>query len=736
MIAAKKLILRSSDIDLLPFLLPMKKILLLLIAVSFFKPSSSLASHVLGGEITWHCLPNGKYVFYAKVYRDCTGINYPFDTKSLEIVGNPLPTLSIGGTPISSIPLKPDSAQWIQKNFGDISPQPSNPNCSGQIIRCNVGDEGAIQEFPFISDTIQLFGAPSSVGWKFFISQPCCRPNITNLAATGTMILRATLFAGPNNVAPGICHESSPEFIASPKYLFCRGVALTNQFGAADRDLDSLVYSWDRTYNTPAVAPQPVPYAQGYNYNNPTPDSTFHPRNNASSLNAKNGIVKFDVFSGSPNTRDYLVSMKVDAYRRGVIVSSVIRELPIVLRDCPTLPNNRPNTSPAVSFANNKSEYTLTVRAGEQVQVPILANDLDSNGNLAQRLVMKTNGATYSNDFSSTSNCDNPPCAVFLNNVPVFNSTSGDYEFADSGSVATTFSWQTACNHAGSDGETVTYRFYFNVQDDHCPVNLSEDACLIVNVFPREPNGPREICGERSSTDLDLNWNPNGTDSANFISWRVYKKSLGMSSFQLLDTIASYSTLSYTDTSFDTLLTAEYKVAAFTNLCGNPRQGRFSNTFITTNLQAIVVDQFERTLSTSTPGQYQWYNCITKSIIPGETSFSYTPQDSGTYAVILYRGDCADTSSCMFVYGVGLDENSLESELTIYPNPARGFFFLGNANSSSLNLRIYGLDGSLLKEENIIGSQNKIDLPNSAGIYLIQLTDESGRQTSWKVLNE
>src|SRR5688500_8394741 len=46
--------------------------------LSFFigglSQTSLLASHVTGGELTWLCNCNNKYIFQMKFYRDCNGI--------------------------------------------------------------------------------------------------------------------------------------------------------------------------------------------------------------------------------------------------------------------------------------------------------------------------------------------------------------------------------------------------------------------------------------------------------------------------------------------------------------------------------------------------------------------------------------------------------------------------------------------------------------------------------------
>ena len=52
----------------------MKKIML--IALFLLSAFAVYPSHYMGGEITWECTNNGKYIFTLKAYRECAGILY------------------------------------------------------------------------------------------------------------------------------------------------------------------------------------------------------------------------------------------------------------------------------------------------------------------------------------------------------------------------------------------------------------------------------------------------------------------------------------------------------------------------------------------------------------------------------------------------------------------------------------------------------------------------------------
>ncbi|MBN2215532.1 MAG: T9SS type A sorting domain-containing protein [Bacteroidales bacterium] len=67
----------------------------------------------------------------------------------------------------------------------------------------------------------------------------------------------------------------------------------------------------------------------------------------------------------------------------------------------------------------------------------------------------------------------------------------------------------------------------------------------------------------------------------------------------------------------------------------------------------------------------QWLNCDTDSLIPGETNHVFTAEESGSYAVILTKNTCCDTSSCFIVVISDVAETGNYSNLKVYPNPTK-----------------------------------------------------------------
>ena len=68
---------------------------------------------------------------------------------------------------------------------------------------------------------------------------------------------------------------------------------------------------------------------------------------------------------------------------------------------------------------------------------------------------------------------------------------------------------------------------------------------------------------------------------------------------------------------------------------------------------------------------YQWIDCNKANRpITGANSKAYSASSAGSYAVIVKQGSCSDTSDCVLVSKVGIDNLSLASDVSIYPNPS------------------------------------------------------------------
>lgn len=121
---------------------------------------------------------------------------------------------------------------------------------------------------------------------------------------------------------------------------------------------------------------------------------------------------------------------------------------------------------------------------------------------------------------------------------------------------------------------------------------------------------------------------------------------------------------------------------------------------------------------------YQWQDCNTQTIIPGETNQTFSPSVDGTYGVIITLNGCIDTSGCYSIVNVGNSEY-FEKEISIYPNPAEDFLLI-NDLPDKCTISIYALNGSLvLKLESLGGSSLNADISSlKSGNYFIEIISE------------
>ena len=95
---------------------------------------------------------------------------------------------------------------------------------------------------------------------------------------------------------------------------------------------------------------------------------------------------------------------------------------------------------------------------------------------------------------------------------------------------------------------------------------------------------------------------------------------------------------------------------------------------------------------------YQWY--LNNAAIPGATSASYTPSSPGNYQVLCGQNGCNQyLSFAVLVTAVGVQENILNSTVTVYPNPFSEYttIDLKNVQSSSgglLSFHLYNVLGN------------------------------------------
>jgi hypothetical protein len=121
---------------------------------------------------------------------------------------------------------------------------------------------------------------------------------------------------------------------------------------------------------------------------------------------------------------------------------------------------------------------------------------------------------------------------------------------------------------------------------------------------------------------------------------------------------------------------------------------------------------------------YQWIKCNPISSIAGANLQSYTPTVNGDYAVVISQNGCIDTSECIKVTGVGVDEINPNSIVQIYPNPSDGNYTIDFKKTiQPLQLQLVDITGRIILSKRISNiNSTKININNASGLYFLNFT--------------
>jgi endoglucanase len=183
------------------------------------------------------------------------------------------------------------------------------------------------------------------------------------------------------------------------------------------------------------------------------------------------------------------------------------------------------------------------------------------------------------------------------------------------------------------------------------------------------------FCNSYTSPSSKYTWTESGNytdtipssracDSIIYIGLTIYRDTDNM-----IDTSVCYS---YTSPSGKyTWYTSGSYMDTIANSAGCDSVLSIELTVIEVNTSVIASDS---TLTAGATGvSYQWLDCNNShSVIADATSRHYSPSATGSYAVEITQGNCADTSECYPFELTGIIQNSLGDQLKVFPNPASG----------------------------------------------------------------
>ncbi len=172
---------------------------------------------------------------------------------------------------------------------------------------------------------------------------------------------------------------------------------------------------------------------------------------------------------------------------------------------------------------------------------------------------------------------------------------------------------------------------------------------------------------------------------------------------------------------------------AATNSCGN---GTPVTLAVTVNSPPVpVITQNFNVLTSSATTNNQWY--LNGTAVAGATGQTYNFTSNGTYTVIVTSNGCSSESSPLVITNAGVNEQTDDAAVFIYPNPSTGQFQISNLKFQIKSLKITDVVGHVVFQSTIAGQQTTIELTGVAkGIYFLQLVNENKNEVMRKIIVE
>jgi gliding motility-associated-like protein len=348
------------------------------------------ATHIRGADISYRCLGGNQYQIVLTVYRDCSGVAVPTST-SVEVASN-------CGTTNVTVTLDPLASDIEVSQL-----------CPTSLSTCQGGSFPGVRMYTYVGTvTIQ-----PNCGTYTFEYSDCCRNTVSNLVDPSPPSLGFCVRAELNsNIVSSANCDFAPAFTSLPVPYFCVNQLVNYSHGALDVDGDSLSYSLTAplddqclplTFTFPFTAQNPMPTANGFQFDSLTGQMTFTP--------TQQGV--------------YAVAMLVREYRNGVLIGTTMRDIQIVVINCT---NNAPQINNCLSVSNVTGAQvidcnSLGVCPGQNVSFTITGRDPDG-----QLLTVTSNiAASIPGATLSTVNVRPDSVVVTFNWIPSANDTGFRY---------------------------------------------------------------------------------------------------------------------------------------------------------------------------------------------------------------------------------------------------------------------------------------------------------------------
>ncbi|MBL0190043.1 MAG: gliding motility-associated C-terminal domain-containing protein [Saprospiraceae bacterium] len=306
------------------------QIIFLILSISLFCINETRATHIIGGDMSYTCLGNGRYKFILKIYRDKSSGTVLDGTAAIGIA-----KCNLGGGGIQCSSLTQRDVDLVRVNLTSTRDVPPPPyDC------VETPPNVEVQEGTYEFELTLPYSATESY---HIIYQRCCRNNtINNIQNPLNYGATYSIEIPPIVQSQNTCQNNSPVFKSFPPIVLCADYPLNFDHSATDAEGDSLVYSFcpaiagggrnggGTTCNSPAPSPacpppfNLVPFKAPYTAANPMGGSPMI------TINPRTGVI-----SGVPTTQgQFVVGICVDEYRNGIKIGSINREFQFNVTSC------------------------------------------------------------------------------------------------------------------------------------------------------------------------------------------------------------------------------------------------------------------------------------------------------------------------------------------------------------------------------------------------------------------
>lgn len=144
---------------------------------------------------------------------------------------------------------------------------------------------------------------------------------------------------------------------------------------------------------------------------------------------------------------------------------------------------------------------------------------------------------------------------------------------------------------------------------------------------------------------------------------------------------------------------------------------------LTINSADASVTTIQNTITANATGAiYEWLDCNNNfSAIANATSQSYTTTVNGNFAVMVTENNCIDTSTCVNITGIGINEFMGAMNITISPNPSTGSFFVSSGDEGQLKtIEILNLLGEIIDVKQSTNAITSFDAKDRKGVFLVR----------------